>query len=67
MGGLSNGGRQAMSQERIHCGGQQGRASVTCSPDSCGMQSLIENNGVFKGDRIKQWGQSARGEIQPMS
>ncbi len=32
---------QPMSQERRHGGGKQGRASVNCSPDSCGMQSLI--------------------------
>ena len=30
-----------MSQERRHGGGKQGRASVTCSPDSGGMQYLI--------------------------
>ena len=30
-----------MSQERIHGGGKQGRASVTCSPDRGGMHSLI--------------------------
>ena len=30
-----------MSQERIHGGGKQGRASVTCSSDSGGMHSLI--------------------------
>jgi len=30
-----------MSQERRHCGGKQGRASVTGSPDSCGIHSLI--------------------------
>jgi len=32
---------QPMSQERLHGGGKQGRASVTCSPDRGGMQSLI--------------------------
>ncbi len=30
-----------MSQERKHGGGKPGRASVTCSPDSGGMHSLI--------------------------
>jgi len=32
---------QPMSQERRHCGGKQGEASVTCSPDSCGVHSLL--------------------------
>ncbi len=32
---------QPMSQERLHCGGKQARASVTCSPDSYGIHSLI--------------------------
>ncbi len=35
------GGIQPMSQERRHGGGQPGRASVTCSPDRGGMQSLM--------------------------
>ena len=35
---------QPMSQERLHGGGKRGGASVTGSPDSGGMQSLI---GVF--------------------
>jgi len=46
--GYRNGGRvqggvgiQPMSQERIHGGGKQGRASVNRSPDSCGIHSLI--------------------------
>ena len=30
-----------MSQERRHGGGKEGRASVTCAPDSCGIHSLI--------------------------
>ena len=30
-----------MSQEQRHSGGKPGRASVTCSPGSGGMQSLI--------------------------
>ena len=32
---------QPMSQERTHGGGKQGRASVTCSPASGGLHSLI--------------------------
>jgi len=32
---------QPMRQERRHCGGEQGRASVTCSPDSGGFHFLI--------------------------
>ena len=32
---------QPMNQERIHGGGKSGRASVTCSPDSGGMQSRL--------------------------
>ena len=32
---------QPMSREGRHCGGQQERAAVTCSPDSCGIHSLI--------------------------
>jgi hypothetical protein len=32
---------QPMSQERRHGEGKQGRASVTGSPDSCGIHSLI--------------------------
>ncbi len=32
---------QPISQERLHGGSKQGRASVTCSPDSCGIPSLI--------------------------
>ena len=35
------GGIQPMSQERRHVGGKPGRASVTCSPDSGGIHSLI--------------------------
>ncbi len=34
-------GVQPMSQERRHCGGTQGRASVTGAPDHGGMHSLI--------------------------
>jgi len=30
-----------MSQERLHGSGKQGRASVTCSPDSGGIHCLI--------------------------
>ncbi len=42
MGEERKGGEiQPMSQERRHGGGKQGRASVTCSPHSCGMHSLI--------------------------
>ncbi len=37
----SGGQVNPMSQERLHGGGQPGRASVTGSPDSGGMQSLI--------------------------
>ena len=33
--------RSSLSQERLHGGGTQGRASVTGSPDRGGMQSLI--------------------------
>ena len=40
---------QPMSQERIHGGGKQGRAAVTCSPDCCGMHSLI---GVIDPPRL---------------
>ena len=32
---------QPMSQERVHGGGKQGRASVNCSPDSSGIHFLI--------------------------
>ena len=32
---------QPMSQERLHGGGKQGRASVNGSPDSGGIHSLI--------------------------
>ncbi len=46
--GFRTGGRvqggveiQPMSQERLHGGGKQGRASVTGPPDSGGMHSLI--------------------------
>jgi len=35
------GGNSALSQERRHGGGKQGRASVTGSPDSGGSHSLI--------------------------
>ncbi len=31
---------QPMSQERLHDGGKQGRASVNCSTDSCGIHAL---------------------------
>ncbi len=41
MAGLRNGGIHPMSQERLRGGGRPGRASVTCSPDSGGMPSLI--------------------------
>ncbi len=43
MGKECNGGKeiQPMSQARRHGGGKPGRAFVTGSPDSCGMQSLI--------------------------
>ena len=42
MGEKCNGGEiQPMSQEQIHGGGKQGRASVTCSPDRGGIHSLI--------------------------
>ncbi len=41
---------QAMSQERLHGGGRQGRASVTCSPDRGGMHSLI---GVIDTARLR--------------
>jgi len=34
-------GIQPMAQERRHDVGQPGRASVTGSPDSCGIHSLI--------------------------
>ncbi len=30
-----------LSQERLHGGAKQGRASVTCAPDSGGMHSLM--------------------------
>jgi len=36
------GGIQPRSQERLHGGGKQGRAAATGSPDSGGMQSLID-------------------------
>ncbi len=32
---------QPMSQERRHGGGKQGRAAVTCAPDSGGIHALI--------------------------
>ena len=38
-----------MSQERKHGGGKQGRASVTGSPASCGIHSLI---GVIDTSRL---------------
>ena len=43
MGEECNGGGeiQPMSQARRHGGAKQGRASVTCSPDSGGIHSLI--------------------------
>jgi len=43
MGEECKGGReiQPMSQERRHGRGKQGRASVTCSPDSGSIHSLI--------------------------
>ncbi len=41
VGRVQGGESQPMSQERRHGGGQQGRASVTGSPASGGMHSLI--------------------------
>ena len=42
MGEEGKGGEiQPMSQERRHGGGKPGRASVTGSPERCGMHSLI--------------------------
>ena len=43
MGEECKGGKaiQPMGQERRHDGGKQGRASVTSSPDSGGLHSLI--------------------------
>ncbi len=42
MGKECKGGEiQPMSQEQRQGGGKQGRATVTCSPDSGGMHSLI--------------------------
>ena len=38
---VQEGGIHLVSQERLHGWGQQGRASVTCAPDSGGMQSLL--------------------------
>ena len=35
------GGIQPMNQERSYGGGMQGRVSITCAPDSCGIHSLI--------------------------
>ena len=40
-GRSARGELQPLSQERRHGGGKQGRASVTCSPDRGGMNSLI--------------------------
>ncbi len=40
-GKSARGGIQPMSQERRQGGGKQGRASVTCAPDSGGMHSLM--------------------------
>ncbi len=47
---------QPMSQERLHGGGKPGRASVTGSPDSGGMHSLI---GVID-TALLRWYFSAR-------
>ena len=49
MGEECKGGIHPMSQERRHGGGKPGRASITCSPDSGGMQSLI---GVIDPPRL---------------
>ncbi len=41
-----------MRQEQRHGGGKPGRASVTCSPDRGGMQSLI---GVIDTARLRRY------------
>ena len=54
MGEECKGGKaiQPMSQERLHGGAKQGRASVTGSPDRCGMQSLI---GAIDPPRLRRY------------
>jgi len=48
-----------MSQERRHGGAKPGRASVNCSPDSCGIHSLKPLLGVID-TALLRWYFSAR-------
>ena len=49
------GGIQPMSQERTHGAGKPGRASVTCSPASGGMQSLLGAIDPSTGSLVLFW------------